>query len=110
MMITNSIDLAGGIGSIIQAVPGVSIIYPAAPILSTAAAEVVAAATATRSTLSPIVVEQTATQVTATIHIGVNAVSPAPDVALAAGAAARDFLRSVGADDCLVNVRIGSIG
>ncbi|WP_309615212.1 hypothetical protein [Salinibacterium sp.] len=109
-MITSSVELADRLGSIIQAVPGVRMLYPAAPILTTVGSEVVAAATATRPTATPIVVEQRAAQLAATIHIGVNGVSPAPQVAHAAGAAAIEFLRSTGADDAVVTVRIGSVG
>lgn len=110
MTITSSIELADRLGSIIQAVPGVRILYPAAPILNTVVSEVAAATTSTPSTLSPIMIEHRAEQVIANIHIGVNGVSPAPDVALAAGEAAGEFLRSTGAHECMVNVRIGSIG
>ena len=110
-MTTTSIELTDRLESVIHAVPGVRVIYPAAPLLTTVVSEVVAATTSSRPASSHIIVEHTsAGGVAATIHIGVNGVSPASEVARAAGEAARDFLRSTGAEECIVNVRIGSIG
>ena len=109
-MTASSIELTDQLGSLIQAIPDVRVIYPAAPVLATVVSEVMAAATITRPASSHIVIEHGAEQIVAAIHVGVNGVSPAPEVARAVGEAAHDFLRSTGAEDPVVTVRIGSIG